>query len=105
MKDTPPPKVRKRHRHSKEFKLEAVRLAKRPDVGFAQAAQDLGVLPSQLYRWAQQLTKERDEAFRGNGNRTTMEAELARLRSENAILREERDILKKAATYFAKESE
>lgn len=101
----PPGGAGKRRRHSKEFKKEAVALALRDGVGFPKAAQDLGVHESMLRRWEKQLRREGTDAFRGNGNRTAVQAELARLRRENADLREERDILKKAALYFAKDDE
>lgn len=95
---------RKRRKYSKEFKLEAVRLARQQDVGFAKASKDLGVHESLLRDWAKKLVAEGGDAFRGNGKRTAQEAELAALRRENAILRQERDILKKATAFFAKES-
>jgi transposase len=92
----------KRRKHSKEFKLEAVKLARDPSVGFEQAAERLGIHPSMLYRWDRQLSAEGGDAFPGAGNRSGVEAELARLRRENAELRMETEILKKAAIYFAK---
>ena len=105
MSPTPPPSERPmgtRRSYTREFKEEAVRLARQPDIGFAKAAQDLGVHVTVIREWAKKLEQEGFDAFRGHGNRTEAEGELARLRRENAILREERDILKKAATYFAK---
>jgi transposase len=101
----PPDGPSKRRRHSKEFKKEAVALAQRDGIGFPKAAQSLGVHESMLRRWEKQLRREGSDAFRGNGKRTAVQAELERLRRENADLREERDILKKAALYFAKEDD
>jgi transposase len=92
----------KRRKHSKEFKLEAVKLARDPAIGFERAADQLGINQSLLYRWDQLLQGEGDDAFPGSGNRSGVEAELARLRRENAELRMETEILKKAAIYFAK---
>ena len=97
------PHSKPRRKHPKEFKKQAVALARRSDIGFAKAAKDLGINESLLRTWAQKFITEGPEAFRGNGVRTEVEAELARLRRENAILREERDILKKATEFFVKE--
>ena len=88
---------------TKEFKQEAVRLAGLPNRTLAQVAEELGVPASSLYRWRQELAREGADAFRGRGRLRTAEAELAALRRENDVLRMERDILKKAAAWFAKE--
>jgi transposase len=79
--------------------MEAVRLAQRGDVPVVQVADDLGIHPSLLHKWIKQFGKQ------PSGSQTTADehAELMRLRRENRILREEREILKKAAAYFAKE--
>lgn len=95
---------RRRRKHTKEFKIEAVRLARQPEIGFAKAARDLGVNESLLRDWAKKQVDEGADAFRGHGNRTTMEAELERLRRQVRVLEMERDILKKATAFFAKES-
>jgi transposase len=95
------PKARKVY--TKEFKIQAVALAKRPGMGFRQAAADLGINESMLRAWAKSAEAEGPEAFRGHGVRTELEARLAALERENRILREERDILKKATEFFVKE--
>ena len=93
-----------RHRrYTKEFKSQAVELSMRPGMTVQQAAADLGIPVNALYRWKKDLTENGNEAFRGNGQRTEADAELMRLRRENAELRMERDILKKAAAWFAKQ--
>ena len=96
---------RKRARYTKEFKLEAVRLLEQGDKTGAQLALELGVARNQLYKWQEQLrAKGEDKAFRGPGAMLVSErSEIERLRRENKELREERDILKKAASYFAKD--
>jgi transposase len=67
-------------------------------------ALDLGVKRSLLYRWQEQLKKQGDGAFRGAGRRPDSEMdEVVRLRKQLAEVTEERDILKKAAAYFAKD--
>jgi len=62
----------------------------------------LGIDISSLYEWKRQLSTDGAEAFRGNGNRTGLEEENRELRLEVRRLREETEILKKAAAYFAK---
>jgi transposase len=82
-----------------EFIRQALALA--DQIGVGQAGKDLGIRPNNIYRWRKQLATDGKDAFRGKGRMTPEAAELARLRRENAELRAERDILKKAATYFA----
>jgi len=94
------PNSRTRKKYLKDFKQEAVKLAE--EVGVATAAERLGVSQNVIYSWKRALEKEGPEAFRGQGTRTSLEAELSRLRRECNELRMERDILKKAATYFAR---
>ena len=95
--------VQKR-RFSREFKLEAVKLVIERGVTVAQAAKDLDVHENVLRKWVRGLREEPQEAFPGNGKQKAQDAEIARLRKEVAKLKMERDILKKAAAYFAKES-
>jgi transposase len=96
---------RQRVRYTKEFKLEAVRLLELGQKPTSQLALELGIARNQLYKWQAQLKKTgEDGAFRGPGRRTTEEqSEVERLRRELKKVTEERDILKKAAAYFAKE--
>ena len=88
---------------TKDFKLEAVRLCLNSGKNIRQVAEELGVPVGSLEHWRLQHAREGDEAFRGNGHRTTAEMELRLLRKENAELKMERDILKKAAAWFAKQ--
>ena len=90
-------------RFTKEFEKEAVRLAQTSGRTRREVAADLGVGLSTLTRW---LSNSRDAVMNDPGLRPAneeMAAELKRLRRENEILRQERDILKKAAVFFAKE--
>jgi transposase len=89
-----------RRKHSNEFKLEAVKLAERGEVPVSQVARDLGICESLLHKWISQF------GTRSNGYRVTPDEhdELIRLRRELRIVKEERDILKKATAFFAKES-
>ena len=93
-----------RRQFSREFKLEAVRLVKEWGVTVAQAARDLDVHENVLRKWMREQAGEQQQAFAGKGVMKPEQAELERLKKENAKLRMERDILKKAAAYFAKES-
>ena len=93
-----------RRKFTREFKLEAVRLIRDRSVSFAQASQDLGVHESQLRSWAKKFAEDPLHAFPGNGQMKPEQLEIARLKREVAKLKAERDILKKAAAYFAKES-
>lgn len=97
--------VRKRRRYAKEFKLEAVQLARESEKTVAEVARDLGVSPSLLHRWVQQLeARDPEAAFPGNGNVAEPEEEVRRLRRELERVKQERDFLKKAAAFFARES-
>lgn len=91
-----------RRQHTEDFKREAVRLARQNGVG--QVARDLGLNRSMVSRWIHESRVAGSDAFRGHGNRPAMEAETAALLRRIRVLEEERDILKKAATWFAKES-
>ena len=93
-----------RRQFSREFKLEAVRLVKDRGVTVAQAARDLDVHENVLRKWVREATADPQEAFPGKGVMKPEQAEIDRLRKEVAKLKMERDILKKAAAYFAKDS-
>ena len=89
--------MQKRKIHTKEFKLEAVRLLERGDKTAADLARELNVRRNQLYKWNEQLAGRGESAFPGHGRRTGREVEVARLKRELVRVTEERDILKKAA--------
>ena len=93
-----------RRQFSREFKLEAVRLVKERGVSVAQASRDLDVHENVLRKWMREAAADPQHAFPGQGVMKPEQAELERLRKENAKLKMERDLLKKAAAYFAKES-
>lgn len=94
----------KRQTFTPEFKREAVRLLMQADKPASEIALDLGVRRNQLYKWRDALDVAGDAAFQGSGRkRKDQQSELARLKRELAAMTEERDILKKAALYFAKE--
>jgi transposase len=93
-----------RRKFTREYKLEAVKLIKERGVSCAQASRDLGVHQSQLRDWVKKYADDPQYAFPGQGQMKPEQAEIARLKREVAKLKAERDILKKAAAYFAKES-
>src|ERR1044071_1804201 len=97
---------RKRRKFKPEFKAEAVRLARVGDRSIEQVATDLDLTESSLRNWVRQAAVDAGEAPSAADAITSAEkAELSELRREVKRLRQERDILKAAATYFAKESE
>ena len=96
--------MEKRRQFSREFKLEAVKLVKNRGVSVAQAARDLDVHENVLRKWVRELAADPQQAFPGQGVMKPEQAEIERLKRENVKLRMERDLLKKAAAYFARES-
>jgi len=84
-----------RRSFSREFKLEAVRLVTEGGLSVSRAARDLGVAESVLGRWEKQQEQDPVETFPGKGRLKSQDEELRRLRRENEVLRQERDILKK----------
>ena len=89
---------------TREFKLEAVKLVKERGVSMSQASRDLGLHLNVLRKWVKDVEADPAHAFPGQGQMKADQAEIAKLRKEVAKLKMERDILKKAAAYFAKES-
>ncbi len=96
--------MKTRKRYTIEFKQDAVRLVTEQGYNQAEAARNLGIDRRMLGRWIKEFEQDESEAFRGNGKLTTEQEELRRLRDENRRLKMERDILKKATAFFAKES-
>jgi len=87
--------------YSKEFKQEAVHLVETSGKGKSAVARDLGVSDSALCKWCKELGTHGDQAFPGKGHQTALEEELRQMKRENEILKQERDILKKAVRIFA----
>lgn len=98
--------ARTRRQFTQEFKLEAVRLAARGDRRVSDVARELGIRPDMLRQWKRQAEgragRGAADVFPGNGKLTSTDEENRRLRRENAVLREERDILGKATAFFAR---
>jgi len=89
-----------RRRFSREFKLSAVKLVNEQGYSVPEAAKSLGIDPANVRGWLEKFAGEAEAAPSGEG---ALKAELRRLRKENARLLMEREILKKAAAFFAKE--
>jgi transposase len=87
-----------------EFKVQAVQLVTEQGKSIAEVARDLDLSESLLRGWKTALAADGASAFPGHGNPPALEEELRRLRAENKRLTMERDILKKATAFFARES-
>src|SRR3982750_2034784 len=94
--------MEKRQRFTAEFKREAIRLLKTSGKPAAVVARELGIPRNRLYKWANDAEHKGDQAFRGAGRPKASQDELAVLQRENARLKEEKEILKKAAACFAR---
>ena len=94
-----PHKSSKRKQYSSEFKREAVRLVTEGGLSIAQAARDLGLNDNMVSRWKKEAEQNGQRAFPGQGH--PQDEELSRLRREVEILRQEREVLKKAISIFS----
>lgn len=93
--------ARPRTTYTAEFKLRAVKMVTGQKLSVAEAARRLGVNENVLHEWRKAHRVRGDAAFPGHGNPSPADEELRQLRAENARLRAERDLLKKAAAYLA----
>ena len=96
--------AKSRRTFTPEFKAEAVRRITEAGKSLAEVARELDLGESMLRAWKQALAAQGDQAFPGKGNPPAHEEELRRLRAEVKRLQMERDILKKATAFFARES-
>ena len=90
-----------RRQYDSEFKRAAVELAQTGGQTMAALEQELGISKGLLKHWVREAKQRGAEAFPGNGRLKASDEELRRLQRENAILRQERDILKKAVAIFS----
>ena len=95
--------MRQRRKFTREFKVEAVRLSRQPSRSIGEVSKSLDVGEGLLRRWRDEFAADGDSAFAGSGRQTGLEEEIRKLRAENDRLRMEREILKKATVFFAKE--
>lgn len=94
-----------RKKYSKEFKLDAISLAKEQGYSVAEAARSLGINENMLRRWIKQHSEDDSgQAFRGNGKLTPEQEEIRKLKAQVKRLEMEKEILKKATVFFAKET-
>ena len=92
----------KRRKYSPEFKHGAVEQARQPGVSCAQVARELGIGSNVLTRWVREADSAGQQAFGGTGN--PRDEEVAQLKRELSRIKKERDFLREAATFFAKQS-
>ena len=92
-------KIRKHY--SRDFKLEAVRLLETSGKSASQLERELGIGKGNLTRWKREFAADGEQAFPGHGRLTAEREQLRQLERENEILRQERDILKKAVAIFS----
>ncbi len=92
---------KKRRQFTREFKLEALRLAEQEGMTATKAAEQLAINRGDLYRWKREFENEPDSSFRGNGKRTPDDERVTRLERENVKLRAQIQFLRKVAGYFA----
>ncbi len=92
---------RPRSTYTAEFKLRAVTMVPEQKLSVAEVARRLDIGENLLREWRKAFLAKGGDAFPGHGHPTPADDELRRLRAENARLRAERDLLKKAAAYFA----
>jgi len=94
----------KRTKYTKEFKLDAISLVRDQNLNIAEASRNLGISAQVLGRWIKEEENEDGQAFRGNGKLTPDQDEIRKLKSQVKLLEMEREILKKATVFFAKET-
>jgi transposase len=93
-----------RRQYSREFKQEAVQLLKTSGKSASELERELGIGKGNLWRWKREFAADGEDAFPGQGRLTPDEERLRQLERENEILRQERDILKKAVAIFSRPS-
>jgi len=96
--------ARHRRSYTREFKVEAVKLVTEKGYSVAEAARSLGIGETLLRTWKLVFEKQGKKAFPSNGNLPAIEEEMRQLRAENKRLLMEREILKKATAFFAREA-
>lgn len=93
-----------RKKYSQEFKMDAISLVLDQGYTRADAARSLGIQAQVLGRWIKEYQNDSDKAFRGNGKLTPEQEEIRKLKAQVKRLEMEKDILKKATVFFAKET-
>jgi len=88
--------------YPREFKLEAVALAKSSGKSISEIERELGITPGLLAKWKSRLKADGEQAFPGKGRLKEDDELIRRLQRENELLRQEREVLKKALAIFSK---
>jgi len=89
--------------YTSELKRETVRLAQTSGNPIAQGARELGISDTSMHQWRKELAALGPEAFPGSRHQTAQEEEIRRLKGELEVVKQERDILKKAVSIFSRE--
>jgi len=94
-----------RRKYSKEFKLEAIRIYENGERSAAEVERELGMTAGLLWKWKHSLEEQpnKEDAFRGQGKRTEAEERIRQLERENALLRQDKEILKKVLQMYSKD--
>ena len=90
-----------RKQYEREFKMEAVRLLETSGKSAIQLERELAIGKGNLWRWKRKFAADGEDAFPGHGRLTPEQDKIRRLERENEVLRQERDILKKAVAIFS----
>jgi len=93
--------TKERKQYSREFKQEAVRLLETSGKSASELERDLGIGKGNLWRWKRKFAANGENAFPGHGRLTPEQEQLRKLERELEIVRQERDILKKAVAIFS----
>lgn len=96
--------MEKKRNYTKEFKIQASELVLKENLKVKSVAERMGINQVMLYRWIDEYRTYGESAFIGKGNLRPEEAKIKKLQKENEELRQQVEILKKAAAYFAKEN-
>lgn len=97
--------VERRKTYDKDFKLSAVKMVVEEGISAAQVSRDLGINENSLYNWKKKYLDDKENAFPGKGRLKPEDEEIRRLQKELKTVKMERDILKKAIAFFAKDPE
>lgn len=89
-------------KYDRNFKIEVIRRVKEKGHKVQDLSKELGINENTIYSWIGDFKRDKENAFPGSGNLKPEDEEVRRLKRENADLKEEVEILKKAAVYFAK---
>jgi transposase len=94
-----------RRKYSKEFKMEAIRMYENGERTISEVERELGITQGLLWKWRAELEGQpkKEEAFPGNGRLTDTEARIRQLERENALLKQDKEILKKVLTMYSKD--